>query len=202
MPPTEVAYEYLRVGENIAAGYETPEAVVAAWMNSSGHRANILSTGFREIGIGYVADPQDAANVRRDGNGDCTADGSSGPFRHYWTQNFGTRHLGFPVVIEGEAFSTGHPGVGLYLYGQGWASEMRLRNEAGLWTPWLPFDSRMVWQLSPGTGVKTVQVELRRGATVVGASDTILLTGAGSSDVLFADGFESGGLGRWSSSTP
>jgi len=41
-------------GENIASGQRTPEAVVTAWMNSSGHRANILSTNFSKIGVGYV----------------------------------------------------------------------------------------------------------------------------------------------------
>jgi uncharacterized YkwD family protein len=58
------------MGENIAAGYTTPAAVMAAWMNSSGHRANILNCRFAEIGVGYAA---------------------GGSFRHYWTQNFGTR---------------------------------------------------------------------------------------------------------------
>ena len=51
-------------GENIARGYPTPQAVVNAWMNSSGHRANILSSSYTQIGVGYVA------------NG------------HYWTQMF------------------------------------------------------------------------------------------------------------------
>lgn len=41
-------------GENIASGQRTPEAVVTAWMNSSGHRANILSSNFSRIGVGYV----------------------------------------------------------------------------------------------------------------------------------------------------
>ena len=51
-------------GENIAYGQRTPQAVVNAWMNSSGHRANILSASYTQIGVGYVA------------NG------------HYWTQMF------------------------------------------------------------------------------------------------------------------
>ena len=51
-------------GENIAKGYATPQAVVRGWMNSDGHRANILNASFTEIGVGYVA---------------------SG---HYWTQMF------------------------------------------------------------------------------------------------------------------
>lgn len=55
---------YRSAGENIAYGQRTPQAVVNAWMNSSGHRANILSSSFTQIGVGYVA------------NG------------HYWTQMF------------------------------------------------------------------------------------------------------------------
>ena len=41
-------------GENIASGQRTPEAVVTAWMNSAGHRANILSANFSKIGVGYA----------------------------------------------------------------------------------------------------------------------------------------------------
>ena len=55
---------YRTAGENIAMGQRTPQAVVTAWMNSSGHRANILNPSFTKIGVGYVA---------------------SG---HYWTQMF------------------------------------------------------------------------------------------------------------------
>ncbi len=47
---------YRSAGENIAMGQRTPEVVVNAWMNSSGHRANILNASFTEIGVGYVAD--------------------------------------------------------------------------------------------------------------------------------------------------
>lgn len=43
-------------GENLAYGYNTPEAVVTGWMNSSGHRANILSSDFNNIGIGVYTD--------------------------------------------------------------------------------------------------------------------------------------------------
>lgn len=47
---------YRSAGENIARGQTSPKAVVNAWMNSSGHRANILNASFTEIGVGYVAD--------------------------------------------------------------------------------------------------------------------------------------------------
>lgn len=45
---------YRTAGENIAKGQQTPEAVVQAWMDSPGHRANILNDSFTHIGIGYV----------------------------------------------------------------------------------------------------------------------------------------------------
>lgn len=46
---------YSSAGENIAKGYATPQAVVNAWMNSSGHRANILNANYTTIGVGYVS---------------------------------------------------------------------------------------------------------------------------------------------------
>lgn len=47
---------YRTAGENIAMGYRTPAAVVEGWMNSPGHRANILNASYTRIGVGYVAD--------------------------------------------------------------------------------------------------------------------------------------------------
>ncbi|MBQ8133923.1 MAG: sporulation protein [Clostridia bacterium] len=47
---------YRTAGENIAMGQRTPEAVMEAWMNSEGHRANILNSSYTQIGVGYVAD--------------------------------------------------------------------------------------------------------------------------------------------------
>jgi uncharacterized protein YkwD len=61
-------YIWSTVGENIAQGQRSADAVMDAWMDSPGHRANILNCAFRELGVGV-----------RKGNG--------GP---WWTQNFGT----------------------------------------------------------------------------------------------------------------
>jgi uncharacterized YkwD family protein/spore coat assembly protein SafA len=58
---------YRAAGENIAAGQTTPQEVVTAWMNSPGHRANILSTSYTQIGVGYAA---------------------GGSQRYYWVQMF------------------------------------------------------------------------------------------------------------------
>ncbi|MFF5445597.1 CAP domain-containing protein [Streptomyces sp. NPDC012888] len=62
---TRAGYAWSTYGENVAYGYGTPEQVMAGWMNSPGHRRNILNCSFKEIGVG-LAQP---------GN--------------YWTQNFG-----------------------------------------------------------------------------------------------------------------
>lgn len=55
---------YRAAGENIAVGQRSPEEVVNAWMNSEGHRKNILNSNYTHIGVGYSS------------NG------------HYWTQHF------------------------------------------------------------------------------------------------------------------
>ncbi|TYR76593.1 sporulation protein [Rossellomorea vietnamensis] len=47
--------DYRAAGENIAMGQRTPEEVVKAWMNSDGHRKNILSSNFTHIGVGHDA---------------------------------------------------------------------------------------------------------------------------------------------------
>lgn len=50
----EVGISYSTAGENIAAGQQTPAAVMNSWMNSTGHRANILNSAFKHIGVGYT----------------------------------------------------------------------------------------------------------------------------------------------------
>ncbi|WP_235848935.1 MULTISPECIES: CAP domain-containing protein [Bacillaceae] len=50
----DAGVSYNAAGENIAQGQQTPEQVVESWMNSEGHRANILSTDFTHIGVGYT----------------------------------------------------------------------------------------------------------------------------------------------------
>ena len=51
---TEAGVSYIRSGENIAYGQTTPQQVVQAWMDSAGHRANILDAGFTHIGVGHA----------------------------------------------------------------------------------------------------------------------------------------------------
>ena len=51
---TEAGVSYHTAGENIAYGQSTPQQVMNAWMNSSGHRANILNANYTTIGVGYT----------------------------------------------------------------------------------------------------------------------------------------------------
>lgn len=51
---TNAGYVWSSYGENLAAGQQTPEQLVAAWMASPGHRANILHAKATEIGIGHT----------------------------------------------------------------------------------------------------------------------------------------------------
>ena len=67
-------YDWSRAAENIAAGYPTPEEVVAAWMNSMGHRNNILNCALVDTGVGYVYLADDGGSVN---------------YHHYWTHAFG-----------------------------------------------------------------------------------------------------------------
>ncbi len=48
----DLGISYTRAGENIAMGYTSPESVVTGWMNSPGHRANILNASFTTLGVG------------------------------------------------------------------------------------------------------------------------------------------------------
>ncbi|MGN0579072.1 MAG: CAP domain-containing protein, partial [Ruminiclostridium sp.] len=53
----ELGIRYGAAGENIAAGQRSASEVMESWMNSSGHRQNILSSNFRKIGIGLYKSP-------------------------------------------------------------------------------------------------------------------------------------------------
>ena len=66
---TNAGYHFSSAAENIASGQATPASVMNAWMNSAGHRANILNCNLRNIGVGL------AYNAKH---------------TPYWTQDFGT----------------------------------------------------------------------------------------------------------------
>ncbi|NMG10311.1 CAP domain-containing protein [Brasilonema sp. UFV-L1] len=76
----EIGYEAQTMGENIAAGQQTPEQVVQDWMNSPGHRANILKSDYKEIGVGFE--------------------------NNYWVQEFGSGDLNPVSYIPGSESNT------------------------------------------------------------------------------------------------
>ena len=57
------------IGENLAGGQKTPQEVVKAWMDSPGHRKNMLSKNFSELGVVYYYQP-------------------NSKYKHYWVQHF------------------------------------------------------------------------------------------------------------------
>jgi uncharacterized protein YkwD len=70
-------YSYRSAAENIAAGQDTAGEVVTGWLQSAGHRRNILDCGMSETGIAVVYEPDDRP-IR----------GSRHPLRYYWVQVF------------------------------------------------------------------------------------------------------------------
>jgi hypothetical protein len=187
-------YTYNSAGENIAAGYATPAAVMVGWMNSSGHRANILSANYREIGVGYYLDAGDAANVRQDENGDCTPESANnGPYQRYWTQNFGRRDDIMPVVIAREAWQVNQCDIDLYLYGAGWATQYRLSNDGVNWSAWQPYAANVIWNLAGAAGTTaTVHAQIRSASQQVrSAQDSVRLgLACALDDLIFANGFQ------------
>lgn len=78
----KAGYESGFVGENIAAGYRSAKAVVDGWINSPGHRANMLNSNYNEIGLGYYFLENDTGKVN---------------YKSYWTQVFGKGTLDSPA---------------------------------------------------------------------------------------------------------
>lgn len=70
---TREGYEWQRVAENITSGQGSPQRVVAGWLASPGHCANIMQTDFTEMGAAYVVNADSDTMI-------------------YWTQVFGTSH--------------------------------------------------------------------------------------------------------------
>lgn len=152
--------------ENAYCGYVTPSQAVDGWLNSDGHRANLLSPDMREIGLGYYQRTTDQ--------------------RGYVTQDFGFDALYPPVVIDNEAPTTSDRNVNLYIYnaegGSGWGAptgtqQMKISNNACfLDADWQAYDTETSWTLDDVPGWRDVYVKstdaLNRTFTV---SDSIYL---------------------------
>lgn len=163
-----VRFGYLGLAgaENAFCGYVTPADAIQGWMNSPGHRANLLDPGSREVGLGYY---------RRASDG-----------RGYVAQAFGNDAVYPPMIIENELPNTTSETVGLYLYSpagsggiteMGPASQMRVSNNACLTgAGWRPYQAEISWTLPGGSGWKTVYAQIRdRLGRTSTASDSIYL---------------------------
>lgn len=172
-------YGFNAAAENIAAGQVDPEAVMDAWMASPGHRANILSTSYRELGVGYFLQANDQGNIRLDQDGDCDADGMfASPLFRYWTQNFGRRNSVYPLVINRESHDTVCAELKLYVYGPAAAAEMRFSNDGVNWSAWMPFSAETTWTIPGASGSPaTVFSEVRNGSTVSAQDEITLASG-------------------------
>ena len=148
---------YSMIGENIAGGQQTPEQVVAEWMHSPGHRANLLNPDFRELGVAYVHAP-------------------NSELQDYWVQDFGTRRDVFPLIINNDVPQTNSPTLHLYAHGDKWAQKARYSMDGVRWTEWESFQPTRALNLEAASGKQTVYVELSNGKDIRRASATIELT--------------------------
>ncbi len=98
-------YDSFYIGENIAAGYWEPLAVLDGWLHSDGHRENIYTDGYTEIGVGV---------------------GFGGSYGIYWTQDFGGGPVDDPHPVPAAAAAASADGLTLWaiLYDGGEAAEV------------------------------------------------------------------------------
>lgn len=138
--------------ENAYCGYLTGEEAVHGWMDSPGHRANLLDPNSREVGLGYYRSPDDG--------------------RGYVTQDFGHDVTYAPVVIDNEALASASGAVELYIYdaettdsfqGRSANIEMQVSNDICFTgASWEPFTTSKAWLLADGVpGWRTVYVKTR-----------------------------------------
>jgi len=153
-------------GENVVCGLTEPEFAINGWMTSDGHRANLLHTDYREIGVGYY---------RQEETG-----------KGYITQDFSFDPSYAPVIINNEAPSTIETTVDLYIYdpavgeglrGMGPAIDMMIANDPDFTDAhWEPYVTEKSWQLAAGEGWRSVYVKTRDAQDrTVTVYDTIYL---------------------------
>ncbi len=160
--------------ENAMCGYVPPATTVKGWMNSPGHRANMLNPDLREAGVGYY--------LNAAGNGFVVLD--LGYDRDY-----------APLVIDNDALTTSDRNVRLYVYnqdtGDGWSGagptlEVMISNTANfVGAQWEPYVAEKDWTLDAGDGWRTVYVKTRDrlGQTTV-VHDSIYLGSSPADDAL------------------
>lgn len=161
----------LIAGENFWTGYSTIEDALAFFLEDPPHRDNILSTTYREIGIGVATD----------------AAGSN-----YYVLDFGARPNVLPIFINDGAASTDSPQVAIRLTNEearpggegavfmGQAIEIRISNEASFDDlPWQPWGPLVPWTLPDTPGEHTVYVQFHDAAGRTAASADAIVLGEG-----------------------
>jgi len=138
-------------GENVVCGLTRPESAVNGWMNSPGHRQNLLHPLYREIGVGYIQ--------------------NSTTNRGYISQEFSYDPSYAPVIIENEALWVASPTVNLYIYdpasgngleAMGAGVEMMIANQPDFVDAvWEPYRAEKQWTLAAGEGWRSVYVKVR-----------------------------------------
>ncbi len=160
------------VGENFWIGSGTLQDVLDWFLSDPPHRENILSTRYREIGIGVATD--DAGKV-------------------YYVLDFGARPNVLPIFINDDAPTTESPQVAIRLTNEeaypqgegaafmGRAVEVRISSTPDFsGASWQPWESLMPWTLPAEPGEHWVYVQFRDGAgRTAGAADSIVLVPAG-----------------------
>jgi len=158
----------LVASENFWTGHGTVEDAMAFFLEDPPHRSNLLSTIYREIGIGVATD----------------ATGSN-----YYVLDFGARPNVLPIFVNEGAASTDNPQVAIRLTNEeaqpggegtifmGQAIEIRISNEPEFDDlPWQPWEPLVPWTLPDTPGEHTVYVQFRDAAGRTAASaDTIVL---------------------------
>ncbi len=129
-------------GENAAAGYSSPQDVMNAWMNSKGHRANILNPDTRSIGVGFYQ--------------------GSGDYHFYWVQDFGTKidttaapTSGF--LTENLTFMYSIPDQKLYPSSQHFTPVFDGSDDP---LTWQTTKTGSFFSVSPGTGTTPTQIRV------------------------------------------
>lgn len=138
--------------ENIAMGASDPAELVGLWMDSPGHKANILNPGVTEIGIGFA---------------------SPGA---YSVMCLGVTSTSIPVVLDNEAPIISSNKALAYLGGRGWATKMRFSTDGKTFGEWQPHASFARVDLPAARGVQTLTVEFEgpRGARRIGADSAFV----------------------------
>jgi uncharacterized protein YkwD len=154
--------------ENAFCGYVSPESAIQGWLDSPGHRANLLAPGSREIGLGYY---------QRNSDG-----------RGYVTQGFGNDAGYAPVIIENEAVSVTNPNVNLYIYdrfagggfaGLGAATQMMVSNEVCFnGATWEAYAANKTWTLTSGEGWRRVYARTRDAFNRTLTANDVIYLGA------------------------